>query len=89
MGRGSCFQGFWTSWPILRLRDGRNFWFGMRHKIAWFYHVLSVSVVPSVSVESAMESHDVLNDVFLCCVFERYDDSVLLEETTFGGDASL
>ena len=55
----------------------------MRHEIAWFYHVLSVSVVPSVSVESAIESNDVLNDVFLCCVFERYDDSVLLEETAF------
>ena len=39
-------------------------WFGIRHKIAWFYHVLFVSVVPSVSVESAMESNDVLNDVF-------------------------
>ena len=38
-----------------------------------FYHVLSVSVVPSVSVESAMESNDVLNDVLLRCVFERYD----------------
>ena len=31
--------------------------------------MLSVSVVPSVSVESAMES----NDVFLRCVFERHD----------------
>ena len=40
----------------------------MRHKIARFYHVLSVSVVPSVSVESAMESNEVLNDVFLRCV---------------------
>ena len=37
-------------------------WFGICHKIAGFYHVLSVSVVPSV--ESAMESNDVLCDVF-------------------------
>ena len=26
---------------------------------------------------------------FLCCVFERYDVSVLLEKTAFGGGASL
>ena len=51
--------------------------------------MLSVSVVPSVSVESAMESSDVLNDVFLRCVFQRYDDCVPLEETAFGGHASL
>ena len=50
-------------------------------KKTWFYLVLSVFVVPSVSVESAMESNDVLNDVFLRCSFERYDDSVPLEET--------
>ena len=36
----------------------------MRHKIAGFYRVLSVSVVPSVSVESAMESNDVLMTSF-------------------------
>ena len=38
-----------------------------------FYHVLSVFVVLSVSVESAMESNDVLMTLFLRCVFERYD----------------
>ena len=48
---------------------------GMCDRTAGFYHVLSVSVVPSVSVESAMESNDVLNDVFLRCVVERYDVS--------------
>ena len=37
----------------------------MRHKIAGFYHVLSVSMVSSVSVESAMESNDALIDMFL------------------------
>ena len=45
----------------------------MRHKTAWFYHVLSASVVPSVSVESALEPNDVLMTCFLRCVFERYD----------------
>ena len=89
MGRGDRFQGFRDFLAHFEVEGGRNFWFGMRHKTAWFYHVLSVSVVPSVSVESALESNDVLNDVFLCCVFERYDDSVLLEETAFGGHASL
>ena len=44
---------------------------GMCDRTAGFYHVLSVSVVPSVSVESAMES----NDVFLRCVVERCDVS--------------
>ena len=42
----------------------------MRHKIAGFYH---------------RESNEVLNDVFLRCVPERYDVSVLLEETAFVG----
>ena len=35
--------------------------------MARFYHVLSVSVVPSVPVESAMESNDVLMTCFLRC----------------------
>ena len=39
----------------------------MRHEIAGFDHVLSVSVVPSVSVESAMESCDVSMTCF-CAV---------------------
>ena len=50
MGSFSRFLGrlgpFW-GW------GSRNFCFGMRHKIARFYHVLSV--VPSVSVESVMD----------------------------------
>ena len=61
--------------------------------------VLPVSVVLSVSVESAMQwSNDVLNDVsndvFTRCVFERHDVkpqdhcSVPLEKTTFGGHAA-
>ena len=55
----------------------------MCDKIVGFYHVWSVSV------ESAMESNDVLSDMFLRCVLERYDDSVPLEETAVGGHASL
>ena len=57
--------------------------------------MLSISVVPSVSVESAMGSNDVLNDVFLRCVFKRHDVksqdhcSVPLEKTAFGVHASL
>ena len=43
----------------------RNFGTGMCGRTAGFHHVLSVFVVPSVSVESAMESNDVLNDVFV------------------------
>ena len=34
--------------------------------------MLSVSVVPSVSVERATESNDVLMTCFLRCVFERH-----------------
>ena len=41
--------------------------FGMCDKTAGFYHVLSVSVVPSVSVESAMESYEVFMTCF-CAV---------------------
>ena len=37
-------------------------------KMAGFYHVLSVSVVPSVSVESAMESNDMLMACFALCL---------------------
>ena len=61
--------------------------------------MLSVFVVPSVSVESATESAmesqmTCLMKCFLRCVFQRYDAvwsaiSVLLEETAFGGNASL
>ena len=40
--------------PFLRFRVPK-LWCGMRHKTAGFYHVLSVSVVPSVSVERATE----------------------------------
>ena len=66
--------------------------FGMRHKTAGFYHVLSVSVVLSVCVESAMESNDVLTTCF-CAVSlggtMRFAMSVPLEETAFGSHASL
>ena len=54
--------------------------------------MLTVSVEPSVSVESAMES----NDVFMTCFFAvsssgtmRSAMSALLQETAFGGHASL
>ena len=47
---------------------------GMCDRTAGFYHVLSVFVVPSVSVESAMEwLMTCLLKCFLHCVFERYD----------------
>ena len=47
---------------------------GMCVRKAGFYHVLSVFVVPSVSVESAMECQmTCLMKCFLHCVFERYD----------------
>ena len=45
----------------------------MCHKTVGLYHVLSVSVVPSVSVESAMESNDVLMTCFCAVSFERHD----------------
>ena len=60
MSRGSSFSRF------LGLLGARNFWFGMRHKIAWFYHVLSVLwCCHSVCGECHGVSNDVLNDVFL------------------------
>ena len=73
MSQGARFQGLWDFLADFEAEECRNFWFGMRHKVAGFYHMLSVSVVPSVSVEIALESNDVLNDIFLRCVFERYD----------------
>ena len=64
----------------------------MWDKIARFYHVLSVSVVPSVSVESAMECQMTCLMKCFCAVSSgtmRSAMSVLLEETAFGGHASL
>ena len=60
-------QGFWDLLVHFEVQGARKFWFGMRHKIGGFYYVLSVSVVPSVSVESAMQSNDVLMTCF-CAV---------------------
>ena len=61
----------------------------MCHRTAGFYNVLSVSVVPSMSVESAT----CLMKCFFCAVFlsgtMRSAMFVLLEETAFRGDASL
>ena len=46
----------------------------MFDRTAGFYHVLSVFVVLSVSVESAMECQmTCLMKCFLRCVFERYN----------------
>ena len=46
---------------------------GMFERTAGFCHVLSVFVVPSVSVESAMECHmTCLVKCFLRCVCERH-----------------
>ena len=70
--RSSFFKVLGTSWPILMLRGVEIFGAGMCDRTAGFYHVLSVFMVPSVSVESAMESNDVSYDVFLRCVFEWY-----------------
>ena len=72
MSQGARNQGFWDLLAHFEVQEARNFWFGMRHKIAGFYLVLSVSVVPSVSVESAMESNDASHDVPSHCIFERH-----------------
>ena len=92
MSQGARFQGFWGLLAILKFRGPKFFWFGMCHKTAGFHNVLSVSVVPSVSVESAMESNDVL--ITCSCAVSlsgtmRSAMSVPLEETAFGGHASL
>ena len=54
--RGIEIRFFGTPWPILRLREGRNFGSECVSQNNSFCHVLSVSVVPSVSVESVIES---------------------------------
>ena len=64
---GPVFKVYGTSWPVLRFRWLEIFGSGFVTKTAGFYHVVSVSVVPSVSVESAMESNDVLMTCF-CAV---------------------
>ena len=64
MSRGARFQGF--------LRRVEIFGAGMCDRTAGFYHVLSVFVVLSVSVESAMECQMTrLMKCFLRWVFER------------------
>ena len=59
LSQGARFQSFWDFLAHFEVQGARHFWFGMRHKIAGFYHELSVSVVPLVSVKSVMESNDV------------------------------
>ena len=70
--RGSFSRFLGPLGPFLRLRGPEIFGTGMCDRTAGFYHVLSVSVVPSVSVESHGASNDVLHEVFLRFVFERY-----------------
>ena len=74
MRQGARFQGFRDSLAHFEVEVPEIFGSGICHKIAGFYHVLSVSVVPSVSVESAMECQmTCLMKCFLRCVFERCD----------------
>ena len=47
---------FGTPWPVLRLKEVEISGSGYVPQNSRFYHVLSVSVVPSVSVESVIES---------------------------------
>ena len=64
---------FGTPWPILRLWAPKFLVRGC-DRTAGFYHVLSVFVVLSVSVKSAMECQmTCLMKCFLRCVSERYD----------------
>ena len=72
-GPGAVFKVFLDLLGHFEVQRARNFWFGMCHKTVGLYHVLSVSVVPSVSVESAMESNDVLMTCFCAVSFERHD----------------
>ena len=53
---------------ILRIREPESFDTGMCDRTAGFYHVLSVFVVLSVSVESDMECQFCVDDVFFCAV---------------------
>ena len=72
--QGPAFKVFRTSWPILRLSCPEIFGTGMCDRTAGFYHVLSVFVVLSMSVESATECQmTCLMKCFVRCVFERYD----------------
>ena len=57
ISRGARFQGFWDFSGHFEVEGARNFWCRecVTDRTAGFHHVLSVSVVPSVSVESAVE----------------------------------
>ena len=55
MSRGARFQGFWDFSAHFEVEGVEIFGAGMCDRTAGFYHVLSVFVVLSVSVESAME----------------------------------
>ena len=58
MSREARFQGFWDFLAHFEVEGVEFFGAGMCDRTAGSYHVLSVSVVPSVSVESAMEVSD-------------------------------
>ena len=66
MSQGAVFKVFGPPWPIF-LVGPDIIGLGMSGRTAGLYHVLSVFVVPSVSMESAMESNDVLMTCF-CAV---------------------
>ena len=67
------FSRFWDLLAHFEV-EGPKFLVGMCDRTAGFYHVLSVPVVPSGSVESAMKCQmTCLMKCFLRCVFERYD----------------
>ena len=89
----ASFQFFGTPWPILMLTIPEIFGTGMFDRPAGFHHVLSVFVVLSVSVESARECQMTCPMRCFCAVSlsgtMRSAMSVLLEETAFGGHASL
>ena len=57
-------QSFGNLLAHFEVQRARIFFCGIRRKTAGFYHVLSVCEEPSVSVESAMESNDVLMTCF-------------------------
>ena len=78
MRQGAVFKVFGTSWPILRLKGPRNFWYKDVSQNSMFYHVLSVFVVPSVSVESVIVSVMYMFDqkmLEICC-FSRKEGNL-------------
>ena len=94
MRQGARFQGFWYLLAHFEVEVHRNFWFrDMSQNSRVLQRVVCLCGAVGVCGECHGVSNDVSYEVFFCAVSlsgtMRSAVSVLLEETAFGGHASL